>query len=269
MCLGGFRENTYNGCWMREIHNGNIGGPKNHRSLFRSVIEMFCAAVKSRSLCNVVATRGILDAHGTVRSCRYVQHEACCCKDVCTFFPIPEVCNLDTVHKGWDRIYNGVCFSSAEVLRLVSARSGWEDCVKGASIAMLLNFLSWCPYIRFEKDAATGAELEFCKSIFDLESDRFDVIVHHLAPEDFEELDSMLAYGLDPRHISKEKLHKALWLDDFWHPREVWTKSAYEGLIERGFPMDDDNFIIVDEKTHPALKGRRFSRVESEEPHET
>ena len=200
---------------MREIHNGNIGGPKNHRSLFQSVIEMFCAAVKSRSLCNVVATRGILDAHGTVRSCRYVQHEACCCKDVCTFFPIPEVCNLDTVHKGGDRIYNAVCFSSTEVLRLVSARSGWEDCVKGASIAMLLKFLFWCPYIRFEKDAATGAEVEFCKSIFDLESDRFDVIVHHLAPEDFEELDSMLAYVLDPRHISKEKLHKALWLDIF------------------------------------------------------
>lgn len=271
ICLGDLRQNQNDGYWYTGIYRGNTGGPSNHRLLFRGLIEMFCAAFKSRSLCSIVATRGIIDAHDVVRSCKYglSDEELCCCRDVCTFFPILEVCDLDTVHKGEDTIYNGVCLSSAELLRLVSARSEWKDCVKGASIAMLLKYLFWSPCIDFNKETATGAGLEFCKSIFDLESDRFDVMVHHLELEDFEDIDSMLAFGLDPRHVSKEKLHKALWLDDFWAPREVWTKSAYKGLVERGFPMDDDNFIIVDEKTHPALKGRRFSRVESEEPYET
>ena len=271
ICLGDLRQNKNDGYWYTGIYRGNIGGPSSHRLLFRGLIEMFCAAFKSRSLLNIVATRGILDAHDVVRPCKYglSEEELCCCRDVCTFFPIPEVCDLDTVHKGEYTIYNGVCLSSAELLRLVSARSEWKDCVKGASIAMLLKFLFWSPYIEFNKETATGAGLEFCESIFDLESDRFEVMVHHLEPEDFEDIDAMLAFGLDPRHISKEKLHKALWLDDFWAPREVWTKSAYQGLIERGFPIDDDNFIIVDEKTHPALKGRRFSRVQSEEPYES
>ena len=82
----------------------------------------------------------------------------------------------------------------------------------------------------------------------------------HYETEDFEELNSMLAYGLDPRHMSKEKLHRVLRVGDFWHPRTIWTKSAFEGLVKRGFAMDSDALIIVDETTEPALRGRQFIR---------
>ena len=254
--LGGF----LNGCYF----NGNAlspGGPRNNRSLLRGLVEMFCTAFKSRSLSNVVATRGILQSQRSARPCRFQDNDEnpCCCRDICTFFPIPEVCNLyiDTARETY---HNDICLSRTDALQLVSARSGWEDCVEFASVAMLTKFLLWCPNIIFEKDAETGVGLEFCKRFFDLDSDRFEAMVSHLEPEDFEELDSMLAFGLNPRYISKEKLHRALRLDVSWHPRIIWTKSAYEGLVERGFVMDSLALIIVDETTEPALKGRQFMR---------
>ena len=127
-----------------------------------------------------------------------------------------------------------------------------------ASVAILTKFLLWDPNIYFDKNAETGDRLEFCKRFFDFEGDRFDATVSHLEPDDFEELDSILACGLNPRCLSKEKLHCVLRVDDPMHPRNIWTKSAYEGLVKRGFAMDSVALIIVDDTTEPALKGRPF-----------
>ena len=69
-------------------------------------------------------------------------------------------------------------------------------------------------------------------------------------------LDRLAAIGCEPIAISKEDLDKILKIGRDDRKHDVFTKSAFDALVARGFALDETDLIVLDERMEPALKDK-------------
>ena len=82
--------------------------------------------------------------------------------------------------------------------------------------------------------------------------------VLYFTKSSFKFLDGHIDIGLDLKYISKEIVYDAFGIGKHDDRRyDVLAKSTFDSLVARGFPLDLNDVIILDECVEPALKRLR------------
>ena len=78
----------------------------------------------------------------------------------------------------------------------------------------------------------------------------------YLTDKQSRDIDDLVKAGYDPAAVSRMALYKHLLEPQLGGNRcyQIWAKSSFDKLLFVGFDMDAKDFIIVDEKTEPALE---------------
>ena len=80
--------------------------------------------------------------------------------------------------------------------------------------------------------------------------------VKYLTGEQSRDIDDLVKAGFDPAAVSREALCNYLLEPQYGGNRcfQLWAKSSFDKLLSLGFDLDAEDFIIIDEKTEPALR---------------
>ena len=89
----------------------------------------------------------------------------------------------------------------------------------------------------------------------DEEDEEAKLIVKYLTNRQRKDFDDLFRAGYDPTAVSRGTLYERL-LEQHEGNRyyQIWAKSSFDKLLSLGFDLNEEDFIIVDEKNEPALR---------------
>ena len=259
----------------RHKHIGYVAercvGPDNHVELMRGLVDSFCGALRVGALPGTAQFEidGLWSNLDAIRPCADVpldsimaQQQPCdWCRKVCRYLP-----PLDVIYMANPGHY--VCVGNLGVYKIVASRPNGREALEDKFSCKIL--------IQRHVERVQGrwrlADLS-SKEKSDL-LDRLGVegtdrrnfhreggslFVCFISKRNFELIDELLDLGFSPKNLSKAEFYRYMQMDkkkDGWddHDYDVWTKAAINGLAARGFPIDPEDFVIVDEATEPAFE---------------
>ena len=71
-----------------------------------------------------------------------------------------------------------------------------------------------------------------------------------------DDIDDLVKADFDPAAVSREALCNYLLEPQYGGNRcfQLWAKSSFDKFLFLGFDLDAEDFIIIDDKTEPALR---------------
>ena len=237
-------------------HSSICSSPIDHRDLAKTLWQNLLGAFKARLLpLDFDIKGGIVSNYvGELRLCArrniyadYTNSEGMCaiCRDVCSFFPLNEI--VDNPH------FCGCVAGYIEVFEAISKRKGAKDAFRKDS-DFLPNFVDGS-FQRFavKKDKSNEEEALWRRlTDFGMCGDK-DIC--YLTMAGINDLDRMLAFGYNPRAVSKKRLYGDLNIGQVNREFDVYAKSTFDALVTRGFAFDEADLFVLDERMEPALKG--------------
>ena len=186
------------------------------------------------------------------------------CRDLCVHFPIADAISLLVGEP------NATCLNTTEMLDAVRSRKGGKTILAENSVDILLRLVN--PLKLNFVVGATEVTVDFTKRMKDLcvwpvpvspDVDLKAISIKKVPNYTCEKLSEIIKYGFDPRSLSRDQLLQKMLSNTNEGGRvgnrrgHVWAKASLERLIALGFDLslEDDAFVIVDEKTEPALRG--------------
>ena len=228
-------------------------GPRNHAEVFRDFVDGCLMAFQVKAFPSTfVSLEGFNFGETTTGVCRDVENppERCTrCRNVCAHFPLAHV-----VHE----LYKKTCLSPGKVLDIVKSRPGGKTFIKENEIEVLVRQVRQPTHHRVEGN--TNDHSRYMQRMRNLSVrpllNRQCLNVRYLEEDAFAAIVDLVNDGLDPRSVSRERLHKAMLSkagedNRYFH---VWAKGTPEKLIDVGFNINLKEFIVVDEKTEPVLR---------------
>ena len=252
--VGGIRRKCYDSNYCDE--------PSNHKEIFRGLVDACLGALKVGSFpASLRSLKGISDVVQHSRdSCeRRVEDPAnpCTrCRDLCKYFPIEDA----FVHDFDDSL----CLPVTETYKILRTREGYQDMIDEDNSSKWVHKIFNCEW--FDVPVARNRNKDFCQKMKELgawledsyedeEDEEAHLIVKYLTNRQRKDFDDLVQAGYDPTAVSRETLYERL-LEQHEGNRyyQVWAKSYFDKLLSLGFDVDEEDFIIVDEKNEPALR---------------
>ena len=242
--------------------------PRNHKAIFRGLLEGCVAAFKNEAFPSTLSRlNGISDNVKEVSRGRCVSIDpfgCTICRDLCVHFPIADVISLLVCEP------NATCLNTTEMLDAVRSRKGGKTILAENSADILLRLVN--PLKLNFVVGATEVTVDFTKRMKDLcvwpvpvspDVDLKAISIKKVPNYTCEKLSEVIKYGFDPRSLSRDQLLQKMLSNTNEggiignRHGHVWAKASLERLIALGFDLslEDDAFVIVDEKTEPALRG--------------
>ena len=235
--------------------------PDNHRDLFKALYLHLLGAFKARSLPrSITKVDGILGSMYSVAGlCSGGESEEMCesCKEICSYFPPHDII---------EHSYFSSCVEDIDVHETIAEREGARKIFRKQSSVEICRFLAprlygfgvgesnFC-FINESNHHEAKEQETLRQRLEDLGVAPEAQIVRYLQNSTLTLLDRMIAVGFDSSAVSKKDLYMATSIvrDDKLFAN-VFAKSTFDALVARGFALDEDDVIVLDERTEPALK---------------
>ena len=240
-------------------HRSACGGPSNHPALFRSLISNFLGAFRSRSLPkSLKRLDGIKDSFRETLNCEDESDPCEFCSRICQYFPTRNLIDMAYEYFEDEPLEPELCLSQSQIFHLLKKRADWTDCVKEIGPDILIQFVaSYMASFQFfefededEKDSVLRRKLIKAGVALD---DSFEGI-QYFGFDDLEALDRYIELGFDPNKVKKRELYDALHISDAGRRHDVLVEATFDILKSRDFPVDKNDFILVDHTTEKDLE---------------
>ena len=237
--------------------------PSNHKEIFRSLVDACLGALKVGSF--PASLRSLKCISDVVRhsrdSCeRRVEdptNPCTRCRDLCKYFPI-----VDAIRYDFDF---SLCLPVTETYKILRAREDYQDIIDEDNSSKWVHKIFNCEW--FDVPVARNRNKDFCQRMEELgawpedsyedeEDEEAHLIVKYLTNRQCKDFDDLVQAGYDPTAVSRETLYERLLIEHHEGNRysQVWAKSSFDKLLSLGFDVNEEDFIIVDEKNEPALR---------------
>jgi len=227
-------------------------GP-NHAMNFRSLLSSFVGAYKTRALSQEVSLTGVSEPRSFTDLCRQVReegnvlnHKCKWCRDACKYLPLKDYDYFQSYR---------LCLSKKIRDEILRHRDGGPNCIKYLKCICLVDAVGdlkeWHEFDHeFEVDRTLNQKLVEMGLEEGREGD-----VQYISSEGLEGLDHVAeSYGITPRDIPKDLFYKQMSFGIEGREWDVWARTTVESLIARGYPIDLEDLIVVDEAQEPALQ---------------
>ena len=227
-----------------------------HMLLFRSLVSSFVGAFKTRALSQAISVLGVIHrAHlyPIIGDCKLEREEEASrnechfCRDACKYLPLKDCQLFESGH--WR------CLDNETKEGILRGRKGgmgviiWTKCAEVVDV--IKEKRTWHV---LDHDIKADRDLHGKLVEMGLEDDR-DGDPQYFSSEGLKEIDRLVeSLGITPRDIPKELCYERMGFGMDGRDWDVWCKSAIDSLIARGYPIDPNDLIIVDEEQEPALQ---------------
>ena len=244
------------------MYNGQLHTPIRHipvevdtpSSLVTTLFYNFLGAFKGRLFASTLESTNLCTlfcSHYRHLGCNNTDRGLCrACKAICSYFPLRDAIKRCSLKIGCMKQSKAVVKS----LEIIGKRGGAKDIFtqqQNSCCLLLLPFLRGLESFNFHKHPEEGNLLKRVLSNLSFKKYSFSKLptVLFIPPLELEHLDRMIYLGIAPSAIPKNVICKVM------HNRSnVMIKSTFDALVRRGFALDEEDFIVLDERVEPALQ---------------
>ena len=248
-----YYKSSFGGIVREYYYHDHCVAPKNHAEIMRSLIVGVLGAYKTRMFAKP-STRiyGIFHAFMHVRPCLEDDVDAPCsfCRDVCKYFPAEDLL------PGY--IDGNVCLNYEEFYKLMAQRFSRSEIFKEYAVDKLADIV--CDMIKNCTFGYRENEFEELQAVMDkmtklgLGGDDL-ANISYIDRTGLAHIDRFIEIGVDPKDVSKTYLYDMLEIGMFKDRRnEVYAKGTFDALVSRGFPLNKDDFILLEERAEAGLE---------------
>ena len=226
-----------------------------HVLIFRSLLSSFIGAYKTRALSQEISLSGVLDPDSlysikekckTDREDRDPPNECRFCREACKHLPLKDCQLFET--DCW-------CLNNETKEGILLGRTGGKGVILWTQYAEIIDKIKdmkdWHP---LNEDIKVDRDLYGKLVDMGLE-DREEGDPQYISSEGLREIDRLVeSFGITPSNIPKGIFHERMSFGTEGRNWDVWCKSTIDSLIVRGYPIDPNDLIIVDEEQEPALQ---------------
>ena len=227
-----------------------------HVLIFRSLLSSFIGAYKTRALSQEISLSGVLDPNSlyfikekckTEREDGDSWNECRFCRDACKHLPLKD-CQLFETSENW-------CLDNETIEGILRGRKGGIDVI------------IWTHYVEAVEEIGGKKQWHLLDHEVEADRDLHGKLVdmglevdrkgdpQYISSEGLREIDRLVeSFGINPRDIPKKLLYERMWFGILGRNWDVWCKSTIDALIARGYPIDPNDLIIVDEEQEPSLQ---------------
>ena len=196
---------------------------------------LFASTLESTNLCTLFCSH-----YYHLGPCDSTDRGLCrACKGICSYFPLRDAIKRCSLKIGCMKQSKALVRS----LEIIGNREGAKDIFteqQNFCCLLLLPFLRGLESFNFDKHPEEGKLLKRVLS---------NRNVLFIPFQELEHLDRMISLGISPMAIPKNAICKVM------HNRSnVMIKSTFDALVRRGFALDEEDFIVLDERVEPALQ---------------
>ena len=238
--------------------DGDDVSPENHQDIICSLAKSMCGAFKTGVLSQNINLRGFIGYNlFTARPCYISEQKSknCAfCRDIVNFFPLPTLSHTTASPE------THYCLDTLEFWKIIKSRPDGHQTMKEASAKFFLDWI--CQNGRRYKLKQDGLPTH----IQEQRTKGVEVRAYSFLEEGADELDALIAEGLDPKLMSIDDFRKYFKISSDRFKTNYrghfcyWTRGSIERLAIRGFPVDCDSLpVIEDHLICPLRPGRDYS----------
>ena len=221
---------------------------------FRVLVNHILSAYKMRLLPETIETIGSSFCYEGLavqpRGEDVTEARSSFCRDVCNYFPLEDV---------FDSGFPDICgIDINDIYGIIKRRTGGKQMMqKYAGLFLIDTFLNnEIEYFELEGDdpdradllrrltqaGATGGEYGWPQRR-----------AQYLTVGTLARLDDLIGAGFDPKCISREDLYYSYNIGAARRRFDIFAKATFDALVSRGFALDENDVIVLDETKEPVL----------------